>query len=58
MERIGVLTSYTRKQLSCEILNLSAGKRHETVALEEIKNTLTQKIGYNANVIAIVEAIA
>lgn len=53
-----MLTGYTCEQLSCEILNLSAGKRHETVALEEIKNTLTQKIGYNANVVAVVEAIA
>ena len=53
-----MLTGYTREQLSCEILNLSAGKRHEIVAFEEIKNTLTQKIGYNADVVAIVEAIA
>lgn len=51
-------TGNTGKELSGKILNLSAGERHENVALQKIKDTLTQKISNNANVIAIVETVA
>lgn len=37
----GILTGYTREKLPCKVLNLSARERHETIALEEIKDTLS-----------------
>lgn len=41
-----------------KVLNLGTRERHETVALEKIKDTLSQEIGHNANVIAIVKTVA
>lgn len=41
-----------------KVLDLSAGKGHEAVAFEKIKDTLAQEIGNNANVVAIVETVA
>jgi hypothetical protein len=52
-----VLTSYARKELSGEALNLRAGKWHKSISLEEVKDTLSQKIRDNADVIPEVEGI-
>ena len=52
-----VLTSYTRKELSGEALNLRAGKWHKSISLEEVEDTLSQKIGDNADVVPEVEGI-
>lgn len=52
-----VLTSYTRKELPGKVLDLAAGERHEAVALEEVKDALSQQIRHDANVISIIETI-
>lgn len=51
-------TGYAGKQLAGKVLDLRAGKGHETVALEEIKHALPQQIGDDADMIPIIEAIA
>jgi hypothetical protein len=52
-----ILTSYTRKELSGETLDLRAGKWHKSISLEEVKDTLSQKICDNADVVSEVEGI-
>ena len=55
---VEALTGYTRKKLSCKVLYLRAGKGHETVTLQKIEDALSQKICDDANVVAVVKAIA
>lgn len=50
-------TSNTGKQLASKLLNMTAGKWHKTIALEEIKHTLAKKVSDNTNVVSEVEAI-
>jgi hypothetical protein len=51
-------TSYTRKQLTSKILNLTAWKWNEGIAFEKIKDALTQKISDDANVISEIKAVS
>ena len=51
------LTGHTRKQLSRKILDLTAGKRHKPVTLQEIKHTLPEQIGHDADVVPEIETI-
>lgn len=39
------------------MLDLTAGEWHESIALEEIKDALSQQIGHDANVVPEVKAI-
>ena len=52
------LTGYTGKKLSGKILDLCTRERHKIIALQKVENTLSQKIGDNADMVAIVEAVA
>lgn len=52
------LTSNTGKQLTGELLNVAAGKRHKGVALEKVKHALAEQVRDNANVVAVVERIS
>jgi len=45
------------KQLTSKALDLTVREGHETVALEEVKDTLTQKIHDDADVTPVIEAI-
>ena len=51
-------TGHAGEQLPSKILNLTAGKGNEAVALQKIKNTLPKQVRDNANVIAIIKAVA
>lgn len=53
-----MLTCNAREQLTRKALDLAVGKGHEAVALEEVKDALAQQIHDDANVPAVVEAIA
>lgn len=48
-------TSNTCEELTCKALDLRTGKWYKAVAFEKIKDTLTQKIGDNADVVPKVE---
>lgn len=50
-------TSNTGKQLASKLLNMTAGKWHKPIALEEIKHTLTEKVSDDTNVVSEVKAI-
>lgn len=52
------LTSNAGEKLARERLNLTARKGNKSVALQEIKHTLAQKIRDDADVVSEVEAIA
>jgi hypothetical protein len=43
--------------LSSEVLNLTAGKWDEAVGLQEIKNTLTQQVCHDADMVSEIEAV-
>lgn len=53
-----LLTGYTHEQLPRETLNLRIGKGHKAIALEEIKDTLSEEIHDDADVTPVVEAVA
>lgn len=46
------------KQLLCKLLDVRAGKWHETVGLEKVEDTLTVQVCDDADVVAEVEAIS
>ena len=51
-------TSHAGEELPSEVLDLAVWKRNKGVALEEVKDTLAQKIHDNANMPLVVEAVA
>lgn len=55
---IEALTCHTGEQLPSKVLNLTTGEGDEAVALQKIKNTLPKQVRDNANMVAIIEAIA
>jgi hypothetical protein len=50
-------TSNAGKQLTSKALDLTVGEGHETVSLEEVKDTLTQKIHDDTDVASVIKAI-
>lgn len=52
------LTGHACEQLPCEALDLAAGKGHELVALEKIKDALAEQICYNADVVSEIETVS
>ena len=52
------LTSYARKELPREVLDLAVRKGHKVVALEEVEHALAQQVHNDADVAAEVEAVA
>ena len=51
------LTGHAGKQLTCKVLDLTAGKRHKPVTLQKIKHTLPEEIGHNADVVSEIKTI-
>lgn len=51
------LTGHAGKQLTRKVLDLTAGKRHKPVPLQEIKHTLPEQIGHNADVVPEIKTI-
>lgn len=55
---IGGLTGNAGEQLSSKALDMCAGKRRESVLLEEIEDALAEQIGHDTDVVAVVEAFS
>ncbi len=53
-----MLTSNTGQELAGKVLNLAVGKGHKAVALQEIEHALAEKVHDDADVAAVVEAVA
>jgi hypothetical protein len=53
-----MLTSYTRKELSGEALNLRAREWHKSISLEEVEDALPKEVCDNADVVSEVERIS
>jgi len=51
------LTSNTCEELTCKALYVRARKRYELIFLEEVEDTLAEKIGNNADVVLEIEAV-
>lgn len=51
-------TSNTREELAGKVLDLAVGKRHKVVAFQEIEDTRSKEIHDDADVTAVIEAIA
>lgn len=51
------LTSHTGEELTGKGLDLTAGEGNESVTLQEVKHTLSQKIGDDADMVAEVKTI-
>lgn len=51
------LTCYTSQKLPSKTLNMAVGEGHKVVVLEEIKDTLTQKRGDDADMATIIKTI-
>lgn len=52
------LTGYTGEQLSRKLLYVSARKWDKLVALEEIKDALTEQVGDDTNVVPEIKSVA
>jgi hypothetical protein len=52
------LTCNAGEQLSCKTLNLTVGERHEVVALKEVKNTLSEQVGDDADMASVIETVS
>ena len=52
------LTCDTGKELSCKLLNVTARKRDELVALQKVKDALAEQIGHDADVVLVVEGVS
>lgn len=50
-------TGHTCEELSSKVLDLATGERNKAVSLEKVKHTLTEQIGDDADVVAVIEAI-
>jgi hypothetical protein len=52
------LTGYTGEELPSKVLDLAVGERHKGVALQKIKDTLSQKIHNYTDMVAVVKAVS
>jgi hypothetical protein len=57
MSRLTVLTSNTGQELACKKLDMSARKWRKAVCLQEVKHTLSIKVGDDAYVVAEIKAV-
>ena len=53
-----MLTSYTGKELMCEVLNLAIWERQKPVVFEEVIYTLAKEVRDDADMAVIVEAVS
>jgi hypothetical protein len=53
-----MLTGNAGEQLSSKVLNLGTWERHKAVAFEEIKDTLSEQVCDNADVVPEVEGVS
>lgn len=51
------LTSHAGEQLTSKVLDLTAGERDKSIALQEVEHTLTQQIRDNAYMVPVVETV-
>lgn len=51
------LTSHAGEQLTSKVLDLTAGERDKSIALQEVEHALTQQIRDNAYMVSVVETV-
>lgn len=54
----GKLTGDAGEELSCKLLNVTAGERNKLVALQEVKDALAEQVGDDANMIPKVKGVS
>ncbi len=52
------LTCNASEELSRKTLDLTIGERHEVVAFEEVKHTLPEQVGDDADMTSIIETVS